>query len=175
MGNILCFVAHCNVFRKQNFALSPCPLTLLYVFLPPANFNLYPSPVMFHTVSIIAFRGVCKSFLLGNCQNWGWFGEPLPTNCSWCQKWGQPWGLCRQASQSGWLWVHLHAIRRLMLLLQGISLQYNMHPLFFHLAITFVFFYIIFQSFHRGKGVLKQERNMCGLYVLFASVSPKIL
>lgn len=44
----------------------------------------------------------------------------------------------------------------------------------FHLAVTSVFFNILFQSFHRGKGVLKQEGNMCGLYVIFAFVSPKI-
>lgn len=170
---VLLHVVTCS--QNKNFALSPCPQTLLYVFLPSANFNLYPSPVMFYTVSIIAFRGVYKSFLLGNCQNWGWFGEPLPTDCSWCQKWGQPWGLCLQASQSGWLWVHLHAIRRLMLLLQGFHFS-TPCILFFPFSRNFcVFFYIIFQSFHRGKGILKQERNMCGLYVLFASVSPKIL
>ena len=62
-----------------------------------------------------------------------------------------------------------------MLRLQGLSIQYNMHPLFFHLAVTFIFLYITFQSFHRGKGLLKQERNMSALYVIFTSVSPKIL
>lgn len=67
---IFCVLLHVVTCpQNKNFALSPCPQTLLYMFLPSANFNLYPSPVMSHTVSIIAFNGVCESFLLGNYQN----------------------------------------------------------------------------------------------------------
>lgn len=75
---IFCVLLHIVTCPQNKLCSQPLPQTLLYVFLPSPNFNLYPSPVMFHTVSIIAFSGVCKSFLLGNYQNEGGLGNLFP-------------------------------------------------------------------------------------------------